>query len=250
MSKVLDLENPDFIYQYCSAFVSSHVALNIMHEITHWVTHHGVEWSVSRLKSLKNQFLHNMNGESVHFVRTHGDGTPYGAFRSVWKLKPRKALQLLNIYTAQRLTKVSVKQEEKFITSLEEKPLSSYELIQNPGLSVKRLYKYGHPNAWLSSGTKRTPSFEKEVIITKPEAIYSFQDLVKDINSNTGLSKHVVKHKNIYAKAMWVHPRSIDSNITGKPGWIDKSGDELFKILTDPIIVGKIGLIQEKGAKT
>lgn len=249
MSKVLDLENPDFIYQYCSAFVSSPTACNIKREITHWVTHHGVEWTVSRLKSLKNQYLHYMNGESVHFVRTHADETPYGAFRSVWKLQPRKALQLLSIYTAQRLKEVTKRQEEKFITSLEAEPLGYYKPVTNPGLRIKKSYGYGHPYAWLSSETKRTPSLRNEEIVTVPESEYRFLDLVRDINVNTGMSRHVVKHASIYAKAMWVHPMAITGSISGKPGWINKTGADLYEELSQPLLVGKIGLIQEKGAK-
>lgn len=95
----------------------------IVDQVCNWVTKNGAEWTVQRLKGIKNDLVRSWAGlkptaDGVKYV----NGKPKGPIGGLWSLtSPRgkfKAISALQIYTAFLAPTVTKKQMKKFISSV------------------------------------------------------------------------------------------------------------------------------------
>lgn len=114
--------------------ISQEVTLNLVNCIDKWVRTQGPEMTVHRLKALKERYIHcNINGEAPPLQQTgqwiacDSNGFPKGPFGILFKLPPsershRKVITVLNAYHGFVSEQVTVKQWEKFHTSVTGSP--------------------------------------------------------------------------------------------------------------------------------
>lgn len=106
------------------------ISQGILADITRWSDNSGIEWTTSRLKALKVDFIRLSGGQhhSSEWVQ-YTNGYPKGNFGRLFRwghLNPKHtaaALQLLGVYTLFVHSNVTEKQESKFYGSVATEPL-------------------------------------------------------------------------------------------------------------------------------
>jgi hypothetical protein len=103
----------------------------ILNEIQRWVKSSGEEWTISRLKTLKQSYINLLSGSAPVFPQDswwkHDGVLPKGPWRRIFLLrKPQKALSALMVYTSWISPKVTESQKEKFYSAV------SHEFDVNP----------------------------------------------------------------------------------------------------------------------
>lgn len=111
----------------CSRLMSLGIPKAASHQLVvqigHWVKHSGEEWTVERLKEVKLIYLHQLAGSTYtpkHWIKLRG-GIPTGALRPLFRSKKNlsKVLTALMAYSAYVSSKVTAKQREKFLSSMQ-----------------------------------------------------------------------------------------------------------------------------------
>jgi hypothetical protein len=111
---------------------------SIIDTVQLWIDNNGAEWTIQRLKALKNMYIHQLAGDKRFrspFIACHPSGKPKGAFRSLWECDVRKpkqvqrALNALMCYSSLLSREVTHNQWEKFRSSVEEPEPASIELV-------------------------------------------------------------------------------------------------------------------------
>jgi hypothetical protein len=250
MKQTLSLENPKFIYDYLTCIIPKSIAVPIQRLILHWSKHKGVEWTVERLKNLKTQRIHFENGSEVILVASHKDTTPKGCFRSLWGIDLVKAMRVLNIYTSVLLPQVTKKQSSKFHNAVNQREWSLSLPLRTDGIVIQKKYYHPSPYAWIRAGSKNAPFITSaRKISSKPEMELTFDDVIDNAFSFYSNADHVLLHSKEYAKAFWIHDRTLR-----KACWDTETAVLVHKEGSDPkmwskVLVGRIGYIQERGAK-
>ena len=93
----------------------------IVNEIDKWYNKSGAEWTVRRLKAIKQIYLHRLAGTSYEapWISVHRDGTPKGPLSLIFKCKkPHKVLSMLTVYNAFKARTVTEGQWSKFGNSV------------------------------------------------------------------------------------------------------------------------------------
>jgi len=133
--------------------VPTHIIRALPDVVCRWVRCSGVEWTISRLKSLKNDLLHLWNGqEIVTPIRKNRKGQIYGVIGSLFRfgLKDEicfgRAIQAFQIYTSFTFEDLSPKQVKKFVTAINAPaPVLDPKFLSDLGRSVKQ--NFGHISA-------------------------------------------------------------------------------------------------------
>jgi hypothetical protein len=183
----------------CSRLTALKVPLEVkdqvLAEIQKLIRNNGEEYTVTRLKALKQAWLSKLAGTKVSFpwIRHHSDDTPVGAFRwffrsgQMSKKHLKRSFAALLMYTNFTAINMTATQKKKFQDAVTEpskaKALSdSYYALSlgKPGFwdfkrdvsepQSARMYKY------LTSSKKRMPVFENSRIVTVPESSGSLKD--------------------------------------------------------------------------
>lgn len=243
----LSLYNTRFVYNYLTSILPPTLAVPIQQLIQHWVKYHGVEWTVGRIKDLRQQRLHYEVDSDLTLVRSHSDRTPCGAFRPLWRMDLQQALRVLMIYTIEVLDKETPKQMLKFLKGVESPPWNLEYPLDNMGIRIKRSYYYVHPYQWISSRTRSCPNLRVDVdgeirTISVRESSCTFDDMTMPF-IHPLISSHVSNFVDAYAGALWLHPSDLTDCC------LYSVGVSIRPPPTDKLPVGKIGFIQEKGAK-
>jgi hypothetical protein len=150
----------------------------ILESVNRWLTSSGPEWTVGRLKELKQWYIHWLCGKPYEpqgsWVAMR-DGIPRGPFRALFNMKPsRKVFNCLLIYTGFISPRVTTKQAEKFFSSVESEPIDRLPHIPylkhvaeslNPLVPDRKTLDY-HSYGW--SNTKYAPVSD---MTTRPESI-------------------------------------------------------------------------------
>lgn len=96
---------------------------SLIDETLKWVSNSGIEWTISRLKDIKQYYIHQLAGEPYEFdtwVKTNRNGTPKGPWGSL-DISNRKhiaqTLNALNVYTHFLSGSATQKQLSKFTKS-------------------------------------------------------------------------------------------------------------------------------------
>jgi len=238
------IDNSYFTYSYLTCVIPKSIAVPILRCIHHWVQHRGVEWTVGRLKDLKTQYLHYVSGSDVTLVASHKDHTPKGCFRPLWGMDSVKVLRVLNIYTSVVLPKVTAKQRHKFTSALQTGDWNLCYPMTNCGIRLKEAnYYYCHPFNWIRSSTRRAPILERQMHIkTVEESEMTFESVISVINVSPQMSAHVGRYISEYAKALYIAEDILRDALY-------KCNEPRSPVEFQYFPVGKIGEIQEKGAK-
>lgn len=111
---------------------------SIIDQVQKWIDNNGTEWTIQRLKALKNMYIHQLAGDThfkLPFIACHPSGKPKGAFRSLWECdlgkpkKVQKALNALMCYSSFLSREVTPSQWEKFRSSVEEPVPSTIKVV-------------------------------------------------------------------------------------------------------------------------
>lgn len=125
-------------------------ALPIIDLIEKWARCMGEENTVRRLKDLKAFRLNTFLGRAdSHYVARHKDGTPTGAFRTLWTLHPSQFMKVWNclmVYTQFSAAQITKKQWVKFVRGVERPPVTASSLEQ------AKTYIQTGLTAWKQSG--------------------------------------------------------------------------------------------------
>jgi len=243
------LENPKFIYDYLTCIIPKSMAVSIQRLILHWVKHKGVEWTVARLKDLKAQRIHYEGGSDLIIVRSHMDLTPKGAFRPIWGIDLVKALRVLNIYTSVILPKVTKKQIHKFHSAVKSAKWDMCLPLRTDGIVIDKNYYHPHPFKWIRAENKNAPYIKDGQVSSKEEKKLTFEDILNDAFAFYNNTDHVLKHSTEYAKALGIHVQTLKREAMFRKGelFVHRLGEDPF--MWSKILVGRIGYIQERGAK-
>ena len=110
-----------------SSGLSAQETYPILNCIKKWVESSGEEWTIKRLKSLKQAYIFQLAGQpdlaklAVSWVASDSKGTPKGAFSVIFnKLgrKPQKALSALMVYSVFLSKELTTSQKKKFYTAV------------------------------------------------------------------------------------------------------------------------------------
>lgn len=233
--------NTNFVFEYLTCIVPKSIAVPMQRTIQHWVVHHGVEWTVGRLKDLQTQRLHYEIGSDLTLVRSHKDNTPWGSFRPLWGMDLSRALRVLKLYSVERLTQPTQKQMSKFLGAVQSRPWNLAYPLKSGLKLVRNDYTYPHPYHWISSRTRRAPILKENVVVTEVESSTTFSDVISVLDAPL-ITGHVSKYMSSYANALWVHENTLRDYLRPCDGFFSPN-DYRYQF------AGKIGLIQEKGAK-
>jgi hypothetical protein len=170
----------------------SEVAIPIIKQFYRWLSGSGPEWTIARMKDLKTLYLQHKAGnldfrlEKESRIKLHKDGTPYGAFRALWKLEGHKnvskVLTILQIYTNVKLVKTTRKQLDKFYNGVFAKPLNHGSAHISLPKDIIDLYKRGWDSARYDK-LDRWTSGRKMVITPSPVTKWGY-DPFKTVPEN------------------------------------------------------------------
>lgn len=175
------MENTTICQRLTSLGVPPAVASQLTQTISKWVKCSGEEWTVQRLKDLKNWYAQYLSGNvTYHVPWFKRDGNyPSGPFSIFWKRAKTKrqtarAFQCLNVYTSYVSPKVTSKQWKKFHDSAVNPPedKSTFEdtlLFVVPYLDGDRKAQVGESKkapdllSYPWSDNRSVPSYPKSV---------------------------------------------------------------------------------------
>jgi len=228
------------------------VILPLIRQVDGWLRNHGPEWVVKRIKDLKTLYLQKLAGNPIcnnsSSVRMHKDGSPYGPFRPLFRDSRVTATQALNTlmwYSDFRLNHVTKTQWQKFynsVTSPEPTLHERFDITVTPEQiwSMSDSWnkaRYSSINYWTSSD-KRAPiiSGNQPGLVTKKESDVLLSEHLSVLNSPLGLYL-LTRTPTPFVKSCGVS--------LPKERLLDLSESDYVP----SNIVGRIGFIQERGAK-
>lgn len=117
-------------------------------QVASWKKCNGVEWTVQRLKDLKNDYIHHLAGQpkKSSWIAYDGNNRPKGPFGLLWKdgMSPKaitRGLNALMAYSAEVSPEITIKQWNKFQSSVE-KPQESNRTFETNLLDYLRIGKW------------------------------------------------------------------------------------------------------------
>lgn len=234
--------------------VSAHA---LAQTILHWIRFKGLTWTVAHLKDLKQQRIFFESGSERTLVHSHTDGTPKGAFRTLWddRLPFAKALQALNVYTSVISDHITKAQAEKFVKAVNhvgpnfELDLSSVEVPRTVVTRSFRALRVKSPLSWIRATGKRAPVPHKGAVKTVPETRTTLADLVWPVADMSESNRALLsRHHILLAKVLKQDAPGLYAHIMLRMSRMPY-GPQMYSDLRQPPVIGKIGLIQERGMK-
>lgn len=237
--------------------LNSRVSLPLIKCVNHWLKHHGPDWTVSRLKTLKAVYLHKLGGTNLSSKVTgfqmHSDGTPKGPFRPLFRLTSYrgriKALNALMIYSGITLKNISKAQWKKFhdsvvnpVLSIQEDQIHFEPEIQYCALSSWKTANYSSIEDWINTN-KRSPLIKVGVsgLITKRENEVLIDEHLKVLDDPF--------HKDLLRLYPIPFSESLGISLFPDDPKLVNMGRRRSDIPCPSTFVGRIGFIQEKGGK-
>jgi hypothetical protein len=230
------------------------VTNQVIQEVHRWIRSNGPEWTVSRLKLLKSQFIEILSTGKLSdksWIAYRGK-LPKGSFRPIFRYgldnhnspkKVQRALSVLMIYTSMLSSKETRKQKEKFFNSMEKSEPSFSSIFKD----LKSPFKQMRPFKLKNIVVKRSKSVP--YLNTVFEGMYDDEDPLKVLKTQKGGTLKVLEtfsHPLVYDYNE-KYPEIIDSNqqisLAVLAGTLNPSVDDDFDY------VGKISFIQEPGYK-
>lgn len=97
--------------------IPKELALNVLDVITKWYDSNGAEWTMSRIKALRQWYETSLSGHPIPPVwfRHTSQNMPTGVWGAVFKLPTAKALGVLSCGTVFQERELSASQKEKFL---------------------------------------------------------------------------------------------------------------------------------------
>lgn len=264
----------------CVLDIPSRVAGLLTKDFSSWLSNNGPEWTVSRLKEFHQYALHLVGGDSRYRIpkqariACHADGMPKGPWNWVLKSVEQSAasdrkldslFSVLKMYTGITFGSESPRQLDKFLKAVETPDpdksnwdwhdLDDYEFR---GLAPLWNYtQYDSLETWTSTPNKKTLHFEP--------GKNSYIGSVREVG--LGLDQHrwdaallspstIQRFYPLYEVALGKHklPREfsdlLSQSLTETTFGQRREDGHLLNLLQarDPV-VGKIGILQERGGK-
>jgi len=234
-----------------AAGLGPEIAIPVLREVQKWIACNGPEWAVSRLKNLKAAYLQKIAGKTLNShdtgFRMHSDGTPYGVMRCLFRLGGYRgtvrAINAMMVYTGITLTRVTKGQWKKFHNSV----VNPEPLKRMPVIPVTKEMVWSMVDCWKNasytpleewcSTSKRAPFTKVGVsgLITKPESESSPREhleVLKDPDHKDLLASFPIP----FEKSTGI---TVGADVRRRAGFTR----------CPPTFVGRIGFIQERGAK-
>lgn len=207
----------------------------ILLTVSSWIKASGPEWTVTRLKELKTWYIHKLSGKQYNpnVWIAEKDGNPKGCFKPIFRMKPgAKTFNALMIYTGFTLNRVSVKQKEKFFTSLASENISLPNLPRLKDV-VREYSQYLPPR--IESSLEEYPFSDKK---RAPVGKYK-----------TGPEGPHLIWEDVKSRAVCDILEDID--ISGDIGrsWLRIMMSKAYDSDADDDTVGRISVVQEPGCK-
>jgi len=261
--------------------IPHNISVPILKDLRKWEHMSGPEWTVDRIKSIKQLYLQHYAG-NVEFrlprskgVNCRQDGSPRGSFGALWTVGftykvVNKMMTVLQLYTAYiRLGTPSQKQLSKFLTAVREPrpcgdlpPWKVDPILRYLMRSLWRNARYDRIDHWVSSANKRVCTFRPSKdgfgkITTVYENSLATSDHIRDfiISGNTLLKSKrfvaVCKKAGIVKSVLDVRSAfgAIDNSQKVLLSMRKHNYSLLIKRMKTELIVGSIGFIQERGMK-
>lgn len=149
--------------------VNRKVATDVADKVLFWTEHSGMEWTVKRLKDLKQIRILQLAGidSPADWVKLDGLGRPAYPFSRLFDLPPATSVRALNIASAILFTQATPSQERKFYESAVDStpdtypPVGPVELGESTG--VIRLSKPKHWSSYPLTGKRVALSSGKTI---------------------------------------------------------------------------------------
>lgn len=216
--------------------------------IQHWENHNGVEWTISRLKSLKVDLLRRRAGlPSLTWIRKNRSGDISGPIGGLfrWADKSDKnfrvCIQVLMIYTQWVASEVTEKQMKKFLSGVKaHPPLITKKIIRDITREAKKFASKRSlptPDPILSyegSSEKKSPRlFGRKSV---PQNVNVLDD-IQIFNTEGGMYLYS-KYRRIFSNVL----RGLES----RKAFLDQLNISNYSA---DIRVGNVAFIQEPGGK-
>lgn len=203
---------------------------------------------MKRLKDLKQQRIHFEIGSPRCYVSPKGL-VPKGAFSVLWsrRLTFDQALQALNVYSVAVSDKVTNAQAKKFVTAVTQPNLLTEDEPDVRSLKSPSLKGFTAPEVWIRSEKTRAPYLENGKVRTYPERELSIEDLLESACGEISTRHFLAEHADLLAESLGLSKRTFLEKVYQNRG-IHPAVDYYAEVAKPPI-VGKIGLIQERGMK-
>jgi hypothetical protein len=244
------IADPQFTYRYLSSVIDGRNAVAIRNTIHHWVKHHGVEWTIRRMKDLKQGRIHFEAGTDYTPTYKCRSNMPVGSFRYLWKLSFKRALKVFNLYTCEIFDSATLQQKNKFYSSVEQPPIHEGLLpwIKFVPDSNGQQSDF-HLERWYST-RKRAPTYHPNLkkFVSVPEENLSIEQDLWDLCAHNGFGKIVSEHKQLFAACYSSQESYITRAINNRKRLL-KTGPEIYSEYNEPVVSGKIAFIQERGGK-
>ena len=238
--------------RYSDAFGIPHeISFPFLRDVSFWIGNSSEEWTVSRLKSIKLDFIRLKAGlePCSQYIRRNGNHF-YGSIGglqtwcSLSRKRWSKTIRFLQVYTSFVSSVITPSQERKFLDGVKSSPVvlsSSWDHaidIAISSLSLKRTF-LGSPRPLVlypSSPTRRAPLTNGKTDIEDISLLAQISFLT-DTHFGASLLR---RYRDIFSPVMKgiINPTSVSEYCT----------DSLFKTIPYGT-VGRIGLIQEPGYK-
>jgi hypothetical protein len=155
----------------------------------------------------------------------------------------------LNLYTSVKLSAVTEKQREKFESSVKAKPLSCHAELHVPkGLKLRP--KRTSVQQWLRSERKRAPIRRVDGSVdTEVESDISLKAYLISCGYHQRDIQFISRYRKQFAAAFECDEFHLSDVLTSVKSWVRRTGPQLYEEMNSTIVSGKIGLIQERGAK-
>lgn len=265
------------------------VAVPLVNQFYKWLQKNGPEWTVQRIKALKSLYLQHYAGNKAFRldqsdgIKCHSDGTPYGPFRALWtsgtsRRMVNRVMTVLMSYSGIKIVGApTLGQLKKFYSAVENpKPMGELP-IWDMDRHFKNAYfltwyesKFDTMEKWVSSSEKMVlyPPLKPDIKVdpvTKENLLDDYPSLPE---TSIAIDDHIAlflllneglleEFEPLIQKALGSHAlptrwRAARYSLLGflQREMVDGS---YFKTIFDwsrkDAVVGKIGFIQERGAK-
>lgn len=250
------LTNQDALLKYLTTLIPKRYAVPIQKEILHFVTHKGVEYTVGRLKDIKQQLVSFHANEGKVLVSSHADGTPKGSFRTLFRLDRLTALRVMSVYTGSVSGYFTKNQVRKFLESVN--PTSDYKIIDvsiddSVYGKAKKIALYGSRrpdfNRWIQKD-RLAPSWlddDRDMLTKVKEDESRIDDHLPPLRCTDHNKRISMRYADLFSYFLDIQKTDFIPWVSGNTPSRYWNNPRLAVV--EPPIGGTIGFIQEKGLK-
>lgn len=242
------------LFDYLSlCSVGHHNSTTLFHVISGYIDNHGLEWTISRIKSIKVMLIKYKAGQ---FSPAPGvalkDGKPKGIFGKLWDLDLNTAMRVLNVYTLYRFNKLTDKQRNAILEAVNttSKVTCWWDYDPSAAFLPTNIIDTTEPDKilirdplyWISSESRRTLVVSGKSLKTVPETSIRIGDFIRSAVLSHSNKHFIMRHSDMFFE-MFSVPEKARRMATHLGATCVKNSSII------PLIAGKLSYIQERGGK-